>query len=369
MKRGLLYLLIIAFFVFFIRSTVAQTGCFLYEGSPFYCQEISPVQADQECSFSDDCLLSRVFLENQRCEMQASCEKILCKSSCQKEFIARCVAGGVPVGKEQEWCSPGCCQIPGSNCEFKGNKWLCEISVLNSGKSTFQFTPMNQEQCFTHCQTPAPLTTVEQVVKASSIISSPPLVINQSSRNGSRTLETRALKNNNSESPFLIFLLIFIALFLIFLFYVLLRKLDLKNKRRFHFTVRREFPFPRIFSPFSSNPEVQQHLRKIREQHDHKSKENQREYLLAKFGKDTNLKYRVESEEFRRLRHLVKYYGKQQKSLTKEEKNLFRRLEEVIHPQQSPSLGSNGKEMKVQKTTAEERRKIFSRLEQLSSQK
>ena len=119
-------------FSFMFSLVTAETGCFLFEDSDAYCQTIDREEADFECSLFG-CDVEEKFFAEKDCSNLLEfphCKKVLCKSSCQEDFLGKCSAGEIPAGGETEWCSPGCCKFSffGSEfCGFEENKWLSEI--------------------------------------------------------------------------------------------------------------------------------------------------------------------------------------------------------------------------------------------------
>lgn len=145
-------------FLLMLPSVAAAEGCFIHPDSTFYCTNITPEKAAQECSFYDNCVLPAAYFENVSCadyEKFSQCQKILCKSSCKEEFIGKCVGGEISAGKGAEWCSPGCCQFPyfgGSFCGYKENKWKCETEAKNKEVAQYLFVfPMNEFTCAQQC--------------------------------------------------------------------------------------------------------------------------------------------------------------------------------------------------------------------------
>lgn len=139
-------------------SAIAQEGCFLHPDSTFYCTDITPEKAAQECSFYDNCVLQAAYFKDASCadtEKFSQCKKALCKSSCKEEFAGKCVGGEILNEKETEWCTAGCCQFPyfgGSFCEYKENKWKCEIEAKNKEVAQYLFVfPMNEFTCVQQC--------------------------------------------------------------------------------------------------------------------------------------------------------------------------------------------------------------------------
>ena len=60
-KRFILMLVLILSILFSMTLTLAQSGCFLYSESPFYCSDLSEEKAEAECLLYEDCALNNVF--------------------------------------------------------------------------------------------------------------------------------------------------------------------------------------------------------------------------------------------------------------------------------------------------------------------
>ncbi|MBI2665499.1 hypothetical protein HYX12_02680, partial [Candidatus Woesearchaeota archaeon] len=134
-----------------ISLASAQTGCFLYPESPFFCQQISLEQAQEECSVFNRCSVERVFKEAP-CSSLPECFTILCKDTCQEEYAGRCASGIA----NSSWCAPGCCQFSyfdGEFCEPTAGKGICEVEAKNREAISYRFTDALQiTECHEQCK-------------------------------------------------------------------------------------------------------------------------------------------------------------------------------------------------------------------------
>ncbi|MEK6938871.1 MAG: hypothetical protein AABX04_07565 [Nanoarchaeota archaeon] len=145
-------------FIFSFILVSAQTGCFIYSDSAFYCTDMETEQAQQECFFYSDCGLEKHFSTEDNCQNLNEfpfCKKVWCKSTCREEFLGKCSAGSFDLSEKEQWCSPGCCQFKYSEeeyCNFKKNHWLCEIESKNKEAPTYSFnSPLSEEVCLHQC--------------------------------------------------------------------------------------------------------------------------------------------------------------------------------------------------------------------------
>ena len=129
--------IIILMFLLMLPSVAAAEGCFIHPDSTFYCTNITPEKAAQECSFYDNCVLPAAYFENVSCadyEKFSQCQKYYVKAPVRKNSSANASGEKYLLEKRVEWCSPGCCQFPyfgGSFCGYKENKWKCETEAKN----------------------------------------------------------------------------------------------------------------------------------------------------------------------------------------------------------------------------------------------
>lgn len=158
-KKEIVFLFGITFLVLSLTFSVsAQSGCFTYEDSPLYCQDIDMEEGQEECTLYEDCAIDKIFSAGSSCsniKKFPGCHEILCKSSCQLELAGRCSAGAVPEIKADEWCSSGCCKFVSSGqnyCSYKKSRWLCEIDAKNKNTAKFSFeSSVTEKSCTQSC--------------------------------------------------------------------------------------------------------------------------------------------------------------------------------------------------------------------------
>ena len=151
---------IVVFFclLFFPVSVLAESGCFLYAESNLYCLDVEREQAEGECYLFEDCTIDNSFNSGKSCTDIADfpeCQRVLCKSSCQQEFLGQCGAGAITPNEREQWCSPGCCRFTSRNqnhCSYTSNKWFCEVEVRNKLTSEFNFdSQLLEPECNQKC--------------------------------------------------------------------------------------------------------------------------------------------------------------------------------------------------------------------------
>ncbi len=154
--KGMIFGLI--FLLSIVGLGKAETSCYLYKESMLYCLDLEKEEALNDCLAYEDCNFRDVFFEGKSCEDSASfpeCEEVFCKSSCDYEFLGKCLGGKVPEGEEGEWCSPGCCRFEYYDkefCGFRESKWLCEREAENKEARFFNFDiNLNKEECEHFC--------------------------------------------------------------------------------------------------------------------------------------------------------------------------------------------------------------------------
>lgn len=135
----------------------AQSGCFVEKDSPFYCQTIDKEQAIEECQ-NKQCDLKISFIENKDCTKEnfPQCEQILCKSSCQTDFLGNCLSGPIPENNKEEWCTPGCCAYLADEkvkCSYQNRKGICEAQARNKNEPELYYQPLDKQSCETICTT------------------------------------------------------------------------------------------------------------------------------------------------------------------------------------------------------------------------
>src|SRR3990167_3899650 len=143
--------------IIFSFSLSAQSGCFIEKDSSFYCQTIDKEQATEECQ-NKQCNIETSFIEDKDCTKEnfPQCEQILCKSSCQNDFLGNCLSGPIPDDNKAEWCTPGCCAYPVNDqvkCSYQNRKGICEAQARNKNEKEFYYQPLDKQSCESLCTT------------------------------------------------------------------------------------------------------------------------------------------------------------------------------------------------------------------------
>jgi hypothetical protein len=336
----------------------AEEGCFLYEDSPLYCNAISFEEANEECSYFEECDVDSIFVEDD-CNAFPQCEQILCQSTCDYQFAGTCSGGAVPEGEEDMWCSEGCCffqEDSGNNCEISKNKWTCNINAKNKDAPMFLFDKkvVNEQACSLLCGENSQMLAnlaFEEVFDDPSL----PLIASSNSQDeifdeeetekgkDEKTNEKSESKTLDEESGFGFlgwFAFVFAIIFAVFLYFHYKRSFDfshLFNKKGNNDlaednslgTSANMEKSPFWLSPFLSNPLAKIRLKKIKEKRRHKVKKEQRENFL----KEHHLEIKdMTSGEFKKLKKLVRDFSFSKKdAFVREEKKIFNNLDELIH--------------------------------------
>ncbi len=188
-KRGTFLL-----FLFILIPTLVSADCFLLPDSPLYCVDISPEEAESECAIYG-CTAN--YLSDQSCAELDVCQQITCKSSCQLEYKGKCNAGEIPEGKITEWCSSGCCRFSDS-CDYKENKWYCEIAARNRDVESFQFQVQTESECQTACENPSLFLAETEPVAPLTIVTAPAI---SQSREAGEPAEATTLAAEPAAEP------------------------------------------------------------------------------------------------------------------------------------------------------------------------
>ncbi len=328
---------ILIFTVLFLISFIpVYAGCFLYPESTYYCSDLSPEQAEQECT-QYGCQLEAVFFSEASCgdsKVFSECTPILCKGSCTQELLGKCSSGAVPQGEEEIWCSSGgCCQfdyLSGSYCNYKSSKALCEIEAKNKDVQQFGFDSLiSQEQCTSLCSQ-------QQLNLDLETVSGPILGKETSSLSVISGIEVKDFTSVNPPQDYAFFVLVLIAITVIFgviIYYLFahpkLRKRLLQRIKKLFFPQKPEsITFketgPKWYTPFTSSPELLKEINLFKKKREHKIKEQQRGEFLVASGL-TPLK--AVKDEFSNLKRVVGMHQRRKKYHL--EKSSFQNLEEV----------------------------------------
>ena len=393
-------ILLVVILIFFISSFVqAENGCFLYPESVFYCTNLDFNKANEECSLAEDCQLQDTYFSEQDCQnvnQFPHCQKVFCKSSCTEEYLGKCNAGAVPENAETEWCSTGCCQFNfygDSYCDYKKNKWLCEVEAKNKNINQFIFdNPLTQQQCLQKCSQPLSSNINENFETISEPIILPELLSEVSVEEDDgpeviETVETDSQQKEKVELPQLdlslgkvwMLLVIFgIIGFVIYLHYkqkslVSSKKKaqpspSLKSKKENFFEDKLHPELYKWGNFFSNNPEKQKIIKKIKEKRKHKTKERKRQDFFIEFGMDyPNLK----PNDFEKLKKLIIKQKFKQKTLPPKEIKALEKLEKLIRPMRKIPEKEKQSSEQVNKVSekdqkrAEEIRNIISELKKM----
>lgn len=296
-QKFIFILATLLFLISLISLVSSQEGCFTHEGSLAYCSDINIEEAKQECSFYENCNLLEAFHLDESCnnlDQFPVCKKILCKSTCQEEFSGKCVAGEIPIGEQESWCSPGCCRFSyfgQEPCDYKESKWLCEIEVRNREATEFIYIPSTKQECNQQCtQDLVMLQKVEKGLQIEQV--SPGLVNFQKQSPGelpifptpkSKQESITGKKDLISLSNLLMGLLFLLFLGgVLFLFYQSRKKLI--TKKLLPSKIERKKTSPNRLDFRSLNPFTQKRLKNLKWKSAHKKKEHQREEMFTEFG-------------------------------------------------------------------------------------
>ncbi|HLD00856.1 MAG TPA: hypothetical protein VJC39_03870 [Candidatus Nanoarchaeia archaeon] len=122
------YFLIILFLVN-LTGAVNGDGCFTYQESKYYCQNINLETATGECNKHTGCVLEPIFASNTSCSLLKECNTVICRDSCKDNFIGKCIAGSFEPNLTQQICEPVL-----SSSVTEGNKtwglWLLLIFFI-----------------------------------------------------------------------------------------------------------------------------------------------------------------------------------------------------------------------------------------------
>ncbi|MEW5896520.1 MAG: hypothetical protein AB1668_02405 [Nanoarchaeota archaeon] len=346
-----------------ISLASAENGCFIYPDSAYFCTDLDEGQATKECLFYD-CSLLEMFYSGESCSDSAKfpqCQKIICKSSCKEEFSGKCASGPIPEGKQQEWCTSGCCQfdyIGGSFCAFKTNKWLCEVEARNKDVVQYIFAqPMAEYECTQKCsageisvkkalegqgEKPAAGMQVEKV-------SPQPLSLPLSrdytgaEKQPSKELKGELLKEESSSSKSSVIIWLFAIFVFVGLLYFLYRWQSGRNLFSEKVPGAPEGYGKSIVSPgdakhfnfFSLNPFAQRRISLLKAKRKHKRVIKEQKEVFSEFGQPAKVKSPVlSSDSFTKLKKVVRLSlgrpaaEKKGKSM---QKDVFEKVREIAH--------------------------------------
>ncbi len=271
MSKNKLFLIgyVIVLTTLFSLSTLAATGCFLWEESPYFCQEINDKVAVQQCLREDGCVLSDNFFSDVSCNTLSECKPILCKATCSIELRGSCGSGSLKETEKDLWCKPGCCTFTiadARSCQPTSTKGLCELAARNKGAPTYLFTSsLDSSQCQQACSSQQFASFVlETVTPKEPIVRSAP-----------------TSSNTSTFSPLLWLLILASAALLAYLLYHYRNILPHPSTNDTSQDKGQKTLLTRLFSPFSSNPQRKAHLEQLKKEHQIKTKQKERSQLLA----------------------------------------------------------------------------------------
>jgi hypothetical protein len=307
MKRKVSFIvviLILTSLVIMPSFVLAADGCFVDKESSKYCTDISDIEAQEECSFSDTCDFKSDFLEGNSCNFVDNCQKILCKSSCKVEFKGLCVFGEVPQGNEKEWCSAGCCQFTFGNqeyCQSTPGQWKCEVEAINRDQLTYGFE--SNSNCEVSCKDFMYQAASHQVSIAKKQFTT--ILLEESKKPIQK--ETLLPKGVNAEEKaegglsFLWWILIIGIAVLITVKWNSWFKSDSDD----FIETTPSSQSSDFLSPFLSNPFTKLRLKKMKREHVHKRKEQRMENLFGEAGLKLSKEVKP-SQNFEELERRIK---------------------------------------------------------------
>lgn len=339
-KTNLISILIFLLAVSLASSLVsAEEGCYLYKESMLYCLDLEREEVLNDCMIYEDCDFEKVFFGGRNCgdlKIFPECKEVFCKSTCDYEFLGKCWGGEVPAGEESVWCKAGCCRFEyygGKFCEFKKNKWLCELEARNREMEGFNLEMMDEQQCKRICK---PLILEEMVTEG--------LMVEEEER------ITPEPEEGISEGISWIWIIL-VSFLLAIIFFLVYRRY--KPKREKVLMEPKAKKKPRFFVRREAIKEREERIRKLKEEMEYKRKEKEREELFGLFGL---------SKEERKLTHvdlldkITKVHELKDRRRLREE-DTFRKLERFVS-----ELTEKEKKKEEEKSTKKEAKNVFEKL-------
>ena len=312
---------VIYLFVFFIMSLAVSAGCFTNQNSAFYCEDVDLVQAEDECN-AIGCSIDEVFFEEE-CSQLTECDEIMCKSSCVKTKRGECLAGEIPVGEEQLWCSEGCCMfnyLDDNFCDFTKTKWLCEAEAKNKRASSIVYEDNSKFGCLEICQQPLPDRKLYLQGKSPELISSTASLFKDKVKPPKKeVVEEKVVEKVESDNNgfFLYFLLLVLSIAIVVVFV-----------HKYHFFTQPTILISKKGSKLDGllvpKKESEDRVLEIKKEHTHKSRKRQRERYFTEQG------FPIVKEEphLKKLHRLVRRREDKERR-KKEAPTIFSKLKEM----------------------------------------
>ena len=366
MKRGVVVLLIII--LSGLASAQLQEGCYTFQDSLLYCYDLNENEALEDFLLYSQPEFNQYFYPQQQCTDFAECREIFCKSTCNYQYLGNCLGGEVEAGKELEWCSPGCCRfdyLGTSLCEYKNNKWLCEVEAKNKEAALFNFDPsLDQFSCQNYCSS-ALLGSISQglnmEVVGQPLISLPKPVqkeIFPPAPIVEKKTETAPGKNG-TVIWFLLLTVIFIGAVSFYLLYWKNRqKIPVSPQPKAEPKPKEKKP-PKFFINRQRIKEREEHLKHMEEAHQRKRRARERKELFNLFGMGKKKPKKIAHTD---LLHKVAHHqelrkGSLHQELEGKERNFFQELEKVA---------KRLKGEKIEEYTEPEAKKIIDELKKIA---
>lgn len=388
-------LVLILSILFSMTLTLAQSGCFLYSESPFYCSDLSEEKAEAECLLYEDCALNNVFHLEESCikkETFPECKVILCKDNCQKEVAGKCFGGEILITEKDQWCNSGCCYFEyyqNNYCNYKENKASCETEARNKDAITFSFDLNKKEaQCLNFCVQEEYLNpligsilTFEDVSAKddNEIVTLSKLDFGTDLDEKDQELLPTDLENEKNNWPWILLIgLIFVGLVI----YFYKKPKEIKNALnaiinffKIVFLTRRKKEKSRslktlktVLLPFRSNSKLRKIIFKKSKERKHKIEEFHRSELLNEFGYSKKLTLGKKQKKIKDLKKLVGSYERKlkyhPKEITKQDVSAIKKLEQLTKSKEenfiniedlkkNTSLSSKNSDKKTKDTISE----------------
>jgi hypothetical protein len=358
-KKIFLTLALILSIILSANIVLAQTGCFLYPESPFYCSDLNMEKAEAECLLYDNCDLTNNFYLEESCankETFSECQVVLCKDTCQNEVLGKCLGGEISISEKDQWCNSGCCYFEyyqDNYCDYKESKGDCEIEARNKDAEEFNFNLNKKEaQCLNFCVQEEYLDPLigsnlffeEVSEKLDPIVTFSNINIDTNLAEEKEELFQPELENKKDYLPWVLLIGLFLAA-IIFYFYRKPNALKKQLNAIFNFIKKNILSRKRkekdqsleklknILLPFGSSSKLRKIISKKSKDRKHKIKEFQGQELLNEFGPTKNLTFKEKQAKIKDLKKLVSSYERKikyhPKEITRQEVSAIQKLEQL----------------------------------------